>query len=109
MKFKLLSIGQKFEFEGEVYVKTSPLVASDMKTGHNKMIPRYATLNLLDDSGTKEQQPTNTTVETKAVLSAFNDFYEKCIEVLESKDLAVPDIKNDLDAARDAFIASLNK
>ena len=50
MKFKLLSIGQKFEYEGEIFVKTSPLVASNIKTGHNKMIPRYAVLKLLDDT-----------------------------------------------------------
>lgn len=109
MKFKLLSIGQKFEFEGAVYVKTSPLVASDIKTGHNKMIPRYATLTLLDDSGSKEQPPANTTVETKLVLAAFNDFYEKCIELLDSKKLLVPEIKDDFDVARDAFVATLKK
>jgi len=109
MKFKLLSIGQKFEYEGVVYVKASPLVASDCKTGHNKMIPRYATLMLLDDSGTNEQQLTNTKVDAEKVLAAFNLFYEKCINVLEQKDLLVPEIKNDFDAARDEFITILNK
>lgn len=109
MKFKLLSIGQKFEYEGVVYVKTSPLVASDLKTGHNKMIPRYAALTLLNDSGTKEQQLTSTTVDTETVLTAFNHFYEKCIDALEKKDLLIPEIKNDFDTARDEFILILNR
>lgn len=109
MKFKLLSIGQKFEYDGVVYVKTSPLVASDIKTGHNKMIPRYAALTLLDGSGTNEQQLTSTNVATKTVLTAFNQFYATCIEVLEKKDLLVPEIKNELDTARDEFITILNK
>lgn len=109
MKFKLLSIGQKFEYDGVVYVKTSPLVASDIKTGHNKMIPRYAALTLLNDSGTKEQQLTSANLETEMVLTAFNHFYATCIEVLEHKDLLVPEIKNELDTARDKFISNLNK
>ena len=50
MKFKLLSIGQKFSFKGEVFVKTSTLIASNVETGHNKMIPAYAPLSLLDQS-----------------------------------------------------------
>lgn len=50
MKFKLLSVGQKFEYEGETYVKTSPLIASNVETGHNKMIPAYAVLQLQDQS-----------------------------------------------------------
>lgn len=109
MKFKLLSIGQKFEYEDIVYVKTSPLVASNIKTGHNKMIPRYASLTLLDDSGSQLQQPVNVTVETEAVITAFNHFYEKCIDVLEQNDLLIPEIKNDFDAARDEFVTVLNK
>lgn len=104
MKFKLLSVGQKFEFEGEVYVKTSPLVASNIKTGHNKMIPRYATLTLLDDAGTKEPQTKNEPLEAKEVLTAFNTFYEVCIETLEKNKLLVPHIKDELDQARDNFI-----
>ena len=36
MKFKLLSIGQKFEYEGEVYIKTSPLIASNIKTSQDR-------------------------------------------------------------------------
>ena len=72
MKFKLLSIGQKFEYEGETYVKTSPLIASNLKTSHNKMIPRYAMLTLLDDTGTREQQIKKSSVDSQEILDAFN-------------------------------------
>ena len=107
MKFKLLSVGQKFEFKGEVYVKTSPLVASNIKTGHNKMIPRYATLILLDDTGTKESQTTNEPLKAEQVLTAFNTFYAACIETLEKNDVLIPEIKNELDHYRDDFIKHL--
>ena len=103
MKFKLLSIGQKFEYEGETYVKTSPLIASNIKTSHNKMIPRYASLRLLDDAGTKDQQTKKEAVNAEEILNAFNTFYETCINTLEEKKVLIPEIKDELDKARDNF------
>lgn len=107
MKFKLLSIGQKFEYEGEVYIKTSPLVASNVSTSHNKMIPRYAMLTLLDNSGVKKQHGKEKLVEAQKTLDSFNLFYEKCISTLEENDVLVPHIKNEIDKARDVFIQDL--
>lgn len=104
MKFKLLSIGQKFEYEGESYVKTSPLIACNIKTSHNKMIPRYAMLTLLDDTGTKKQQIKSETINSQEILNAFNLFYEKCISTLEKNDVLVPLIKDEFDKAKDDFI-----
>ena len=104
MKFKLLSIGQKFEYEGETYIKTSPLIASNIKTSHNKMIPRYAMLTLLDDSGTNKQQIKKDSVDAQEILDAFNIFYEQCIETLENHKALIPSLKEDLDNARDIFV-----
>lgn len=109
MKFKLLSIGQRFKYEGEVYVKTSPIVASNVDTGHNKMIPRYAVLTLLDNSGENVQSVSEEPISTKDTLLAFNNFYEKCIVTLEKNDVLVPVIKDELDIARDEFIQRLTK
>ena len=107
MKFKLLSIGQKFKYQDEVYVKTSPIVASNVETGHNKMIPRYAVVTLLDQSGEKTQPPSKESVNAKDALKQFNLFYEKCIEILEKNDVLIPIIKDELDKARDEFIQNL--
>ena len=107
MKFKLLSIGQNFEYEGETYVKTSPLIASNIKTGQNKMIPRYATLKLLDQSGNSEQQARKSSLAPEEILTAFNLFYEKCIAILEEKKVLVPQIKDEMDKARDEFTRHL--
>ena len=104
MKFKLLSIGQKFEYEGETYVKTSPLIASNLKTSHNKMIPRYVTLTLLDNTGTREQQIKKDSVDSQEILDAFNLFYGQCIATLENNKALIPSIKEELDNARDIFI-----
>jgi hypothetical protein len=108
MKFKLLSIGQKFKFQDEVYVKTSPLIASNVETGQNKMIPRYATLILLDNTNEK-QQITDKPVNSKDILTAFNTFYEKCIATLENNNVLVPIIKDEMDKARDEFIQKLTQ
>lgn len=107
MKFNLLSIGQKFKFKDEVYVKTSPLIASNVETGHNKMIPRYAMLTLLNNEGAKEQQTTDDPIKAQEVLAAFNIFYAKCIDMLEDKKVLVPEVKNELDKARDEFTQHL--
>ena len=107
MKFKLLSIGQKFEYEGETFVKTSPLVASNVKTSHNKMIPRYAALKLLDETGSGKQKVINEPIIAQEILNAFNIFYARCIETLETNNVLVPIIKDELDKARDEFTQSL--
>lgn len=108
MKFKLLSIGQKFEYGGDVYVKTSPLVASNIKTSENKMIPRYATLLLLDDAGQEQQKVKKETIDAQEILNAFNVFYEKCITTLEDNNVLVPLIKDEIDKARDEFTQHLS-
>ena len=107
MKFKLLSIGQKFKYQDEVYVKSSPIIASNVATGHNKMIPAYAMLTLLDNSGEEEKVLSDESIATKDVHAAFNTFYEKCIKTLENNNVLVPVIKNELDKARDEFTKQL--
>ncbi len=109
MKFKLLSIGQKFKFQDEIYVKTSPIVASNVATGHNKMIPAYAMLTLLDNSGEEEKILTDKSIAAKDVINNFNAFYEQCIKTLEDNDVLIPVIKKELDKARDEFTQQLMK
>ena len=109
MKFKLLSVGQKFKYEGEVYVKTSPIIASNVETSHNKMIPAYAMVTVLDGTGEEQQSKTKESVNAKDVLEAFNTFYEACIKTLEANDVLVPVIKDELDKARDEFTRHLHQ
>lgn len=109
MKFKLLSVGQKFKYQDVVYVKTSSIVASNVETGHNKMIPAYAALILLDNNSENAPVLSQDPLIAEDILSAFNSFYEKCIATLEKNDVLVPVIKNELDKARDEFIQRLTK
>ena len=109
MKFKLLSIGQKFKFQDEIYVKTSPIVASNVVTGHNKMIPRYAVLTVIDNSSETIQRASSEPVSAGDALKQFNLFYEKCIATLDKNDVLVPIIKDELDKARDEFTQLLSQ
>lgn len=109
MKFKLLSIGQKFKYQDEIYVKSSPIVASNVKTGHNKMIPAYAVLTLLDNNSEDIPTLSKEPIDAEDILSAFNLFYEKCISTLENNNALVPIIKDEFDKARDEFTQHLLK
>ena len=100
MKFKLLSIGQKFEYQNEVYLKTSPIIAKNIETGHNKMIPAYAHLNLLDKSAAEKEIQIKEKISSKQVLDAFDEFYSKCVNLIEDKTA--------LDIARDKFMQNIS-
>ncbi|WP_124704521.1 hypothetical protein [Sulfuriferula multivorans] len=50
MKFPHLPLGAQFEFEGKVYTKVSPLVASAEDGSGQRVIPRYAVLRPIGDS-----------------------------------------------------------
>ena len=71
------------------------------------MIPRYATLTLLDSTGEVAQKIKADLIEPQEVLNAFNTFYEQCIETLEKNNVLIPLIKDELDIARDKFTQKL--
>ena len=99
MKFKLLSVGQKFEYQGELFVKTSVLIASNVETGHNKMIPAYAALKLQEHSEAEKEISKKEELNSGQVIAAFNDFYASCVTLIEDKTA--------LDIARDKFMQSI--
>lgn len=59
MRFHQLSIGQRFRFEGETYVKINTLVASCERTSHHRVIRRSAEVALLgaDQSSAGQDVP----------------------------------------------------
>ena len=99
MKFKLLNVGQKFEYQGELYVKTDVLIANNIRTGLNKMIPAYATLKLQEHSVAEKEIAKKEELNSEQVIAAFNDFYASCVTLIEDKTA--------LDIARDKFMQSI--
>lgn len=108
MKFTQLPIGARFEFEGQVYTKTSPIAASG-ETGGQKLIPRYAVLTPLDGVARPAPRKARALDEAK-VMTAFETFAADCARLL---DQAASDttqralLRAELDAARRRFTESL--
>jgi hypothetical protein len=108
MKFQLLAIGARFEFEGKVYVKTGPLTAAT-EAGGQRMIPRSAVLKPLD-APVVEKPKAGRKLDEAAVTAAFELFFTDCARLLqtaESDVLRARALRAELDAARQRFLAGL--
>ena len=100
MKLQHLAIGARFEYEGEVFVKTGPLTASS-ENGGQRIIPRYAVLRPLDVPASEPQRTGRRMIERDTVLRAFESFYAACDPLVDDAGRA------DLVEARAAFLKGL--
>lgn len=116
MKFHQVPLGQRFEFEGEVYVKTKPLTAANEGNGEERFIRRAADVTLLQQARPEVPvvAPAGTVaLEADAVLAAFEGFYEQCVSCVE--DMAseattesLESVRQRLKEARQHFLDTLN-
>ena len=98
MKIHQLPMGARFEYEGEEYVKTGPLLGSG-KVGQ-RLIPKYAVLKTPGPTGPALAAQTPA-VPRETVLAAFDTFSTRCAA------LVPPDGQAALAAARDDFLKAL--
>jgi len=112
MKFQQLTIGQKFEYQGEFFIKSSPLVASHAETGEQKLIPRYAAIVVKDMSlPPADKQPAGT-LNSEQVQTAFNRFFECYLSSLQEiksgiEAKTLESFQSNLDNARQQFLNDL--
>jgi hypothetical protein len=99
MRLQDIPIGTRFEYQGQVFVKTGPITAAS-EAGGQQMIPRYVVLKLLDPLPETPPASSRTLDETK-VLAAFDMFYRTCFRITDDFSRA------ELEAARRRFIAAL--
>ncbi len=112
MKFHELAIGQRFELDGAIYVKTSPVLASPEIGGSTKFMARYVAVRPLDGS---ERAPVNAnqgTMRTEAIRAAFETYHLQCRKALEQMEGEIPaarieDLLATLEAAREHFLGSV--
>jgi hypothetical protein len=112
MKFQQIKIGQKFEYQGNTYVKSSPLVASHTETGEQKLIPRYAAIVVTDTPLTSADKKPASNLNTEQVQIAFDKFYDCYLDSLqkvkpEIEAQALKSFQNKLDNARQRFLNEL--
>lgn len=111
MKFHDLDIGQRFEHDGVVYVKTSPVLAGQVDGGGSKFMPRYLMVKLLDDAAPRAKAKPEKSLRAEKVLAAFEAYHARCREVLEK---AVPadrqqEVASALEGGRQSFLDAVSK
>ncbi len=110
MKFQMLPMGARFEYEGRVYLKTGPMTAVS-EAGGQRMIPRFAVLKPLDGAVAAPARA-GRKLDESAVLAAFDRFYAECADLLFGHEPDVQrarDLRAALERARDRFNSELEK
>lgn len=105
MKFDELQMGQRFEWNGVVYVKAGPVVAREEVTGKSRMIPRYAVLKPVGETPAVNRKEASKMVSRDAVVAAFELFYAECGEIVGQ--YSGPEDQVRLEAARQRFLEAL--
>lgn len=109
MKFHELPIGQQFEFEGEMYAKSAPLIASHAQSGKQKFMPRYAVVRLAGEIAPVVRVQSEKTIRIETVVSVFGEFYERCLQELENLPAEKQGaVRETLAEARKVFLDSLH-
>jgi len=90
MKFHGLDIGQRFELDGVVYVKTSPVLADKAGGGGAKFMARYVSVRLLDGEAPRVTEVQEKMLRAGDVLAAFEAYHSACREELEKLADALP-------------------
>ncbi len=109
MKFQLLPLGSRFEFEGRVYVKTGPLTASG-EDGGQRMIPRFAALKPLEGAAPEAPANIERKLDETTVRVALEAFHGECARLLQTvaEDPGQAQAARAvLDAARQRFLDAL--
>lgn len=109
MKFYELPIGQQFEIDGEVYLKSSPLVASHAQTGKQKFMVRSAMVGLLGQAMPAPQKEPQRQISADTVIAAFEQYYLRSVQVLAMLPAVQQQAARDeLAQGRKVFLDSLN-
>jgi len=111
MKFQLLPVGARFEFEGKMYQKDGPLTATS-EQGGQRMIPRFAVLKSLDAVVVAETVKSGRMLDASVVETAFEAYHTECGRFLNS--VALDELRRqallaELAAARAQFLAELKQ
>lgn len=111
MKFNELEVNQRFELDGVVYVKTSPVLAGKADGGGSKFMARYVMVKLLDGEAPRAKVAQEKMLRQEAVLAAFDVYHARCRKVIEE---ALPadrlqEIADVLEGERQGFIDAVSE
>ncbi len=88
MRFHQLPVGETFEYQGRIYVKTGPLTAAARDGGSQRCIPRSAGVRpvIAGMETSTLRDSSNTVVTTEAAVDAFCRTVTEMIEELAGDD-----------------------
>lgn len=82
MKLQHLALGERFEFEGQVFAKTGPLTASPEAGGGQRLIPRHAELKPLDRVSTAPDSDRQPAAERRRWLQSIAAYHATARQLL---------------------------
>lgn len=85
VKFLSLPVGEKFRWQGTVYVKTSPLIARDEASNKTQLIQRAALVEPLD-----ARAAARTTKSANASNAVLEEYHQAVLSGLDSLTSNVP-------------------
>lgn len=81
-KFHLLPVGQHFEWEGNQYVKSTPLLANLLPEGGQKFMPKAAMVTLRGTAPAIEPAAKPATpLDSRQVQEAVTRYHRRCLEL----------------------------
>ena len=108
MKFNELKVGNLFEFEGEGFVKASPLMAKKQTNGEQKFMHRSAEVTVTDSPAGNKPAFKQRRIDNRDVQRAFEVFYNDCQKCLmqlskQADDETIKNVQQALEQAKQAF------
>ena len=111
MKFNQIADGQQFEYQGVVYTRSGPIMATDAK-GRSKMIPRSAEVRLLSTAAEAKTTAPQKKITVDKAIRAFDDFNAQLNDCMQGQAdetgvINIEAIQQCMSSARQAFIQAL--
>lgn len=114
MKFTQLPIGQRFELDGAVFVKTGPMMAVKEEGRESRFMARYVVVKVLGGEEAPAKPRGARVVKEEAVMAAFDAFHSRCRQALETLAGEVPaerlaSLLAEVEEGREGFLDALSR
>ena len=111
MKFNQIADGQQFEYQGVVYTRSGPIMATD-SDGRSKMIPRSANVRPISTAAEVKTAAPQKKIPVDKAISAFEDFnthLDHCLQnqTDETGVVNIEAIQQCMTSARQVFLQTL--
>jgi hypothetical protein len=84
MKFGELKIGALFTYQGQTYIKSSPMIACSETTGEQKFLRQSAEVQLSQSATNVQPQVKKRALTHADTVNAFEEFYRHCEQCLDT-------------------------